>query len=302
MPPEPQKSQIQQLMNAAKAGLPLLALFAVIVLGSLVADYISTFTSGDSTDSGFHDDTGSTSSNDDSCNVIGIEIRGCIATYKPDSADDSSNLFSTDTCDTYTSSEEVVGLIESAMNVDEVKGVVLEIDSTGGMPVAAEEIATALKALGKPSVAWIRGYGDSAAYWIASSADTIVASENSDVGSIGVTQSYVDNVKQNQTEGLTYNQLISGKYKDIGTPDRSLTLEEKALIQRDLDITYENFVRTVATNRNLTVEKVRALADGSSMLGAMAKEKGLVDVLGTKPAVWKTLEDKINARPEVCWP
>jgi protease-4 len=179
--------------------------------------------------------------------------------------------------------------------------VLLEVDSPGGAPVAAEEIASALKSLGKPSVAWVRGSADSAAYWVASAADTVVASENSDVGSIGVTSSYVDNARQNIEQGLTYNQLVSGKYKDMGTTDRALTQEEKSLIQRDLDIVHENFIRAVSENRKLSLDAVRALADGSSMLGKMGKEKGLVDVLGTKDAVWQVLKEKVGDTPNVCW-
>ncbi len=102
------------------------------------------------------------------CNVLAIDIRNCIATYKPDP--DSKN---TNNCDVITSSEEVMNVIESAKTDDTIKAVLLAIDSTGGMPVAAEEIADAMKGLGKPSVAWVRGGAVSAAYWIASSADTI---------------------------------------------------------------------------------------------------------------------------------
>lgn len=295
---------VSKLMEIVRQGVPLVALFVVVVLGSLAADYVSTSTSvaDDGTGSEQQDFYSSAFDGSDSCNVIGIEIRGCIATYKPDGAGDSTDFFSADECVTYTSSEEVVGMIEDAMKSDDIKAVLLEIDSGGGSPVAGDEIATALKTLGKPSVAWIRGMSASAAYWIASAADTVVASENSEVGSIGVTYSYVDNARKNQMEGLTYNQLTTGKFKDTGSYDRALTADERALIMRDLDITYENFIRTVAENRKLTVEKVRALADGSTMLGAMAKEKGLIDVLGTKPVVWKTLQTVIKEKPEVCWP
>ena len=243
---------------------------------------------------------GSSTNSDDTCNVVGIEIRDCIETYKPDPAN-TYDSNSKNSCDVITSSENVVGTIENAKTDSKIKAVLLEIDSGGGQPAAAAEIADAMKALGKPSVAWIRGYGDSAAYWIASSADTIVAGENSDVGSIGVTQSYVDNVKQNQTKGLTYNQISTGPYKDTGSPDKPLSASERAYLERDLNIVFNNFIQAVATNRNLSVDRVRALADGSSMLGVMAKQKGLIDKIGTKQVVWDTLEKKIGEKPEVCW-
>lgn len=290
-------SLIPRVRIYLRQGLPFIALFVVVVVGSLVADSIAGTLRSSDEESALADDW---YMSDDSCNVVGIEIRGCIQTYvleRPE-GDVSEDPYG---CDTYTSSEEVTALIDQAAGNDDVRAVLLEIDSLGGSPVAAEEIAHALKTLGKPSVAWIRGYGDSAAYWVASAAGTIVASENSDVGSIGVTSSYIDYAEQNRDQGLTYNQLVSGKYKDMGTTDRALTYEERALIQRDLDIVHENFIRAVSENRKLSLDAVRALADGSTMLGKMAKEKGLVDVLGTKDAVWDVLSEKVGDQPNICW-
>lgn len=287
---------VAKLARIVREGTPLFGLFMIVVLGSLAADYVGQQPQEEESD-GYEAGLFDTSS---SCNVVGIEIRGCIVTYMPDEVDGATQSMS-DMCDTYTSSEEVVSMIETAAADDDIQVVLLEVDSYGGAPVAAEEIATALKSLGKPSIAWIRGSGDSAAYWIASAADTIIASENSDVGGIGVTQSYVDYARQNQNEGVTYNQLISGKFKDIGTTDRALTAEERALLQRDLDIMHDNFIRTVAENRKMSIDAVRALADGSSMLGKMAKEKGLIDMIGTKDVVWRTLGAKVGDTPDVCW-
>lgn len=292
----------------ASAGL-LLAMFILIAFSTLagltaVAYVLPSFGSSDqSTGADSSSDIASSDSESDNanCNAIGIEIRDCILTYRPESAD--SILGSVDSsCDTITSSEEVVSKLKDATGNPNIKAVVLEIDSSGGSPVGAEEIAAAVKALGKPSIAWVRGGASSAAYWVASAADTIIASKNSDIGSIGVTISYVDNAKQNIKDGLTYNQLTTGKYKDTGTPDRALTADERSLIQRDLDIILGNFIQAVATNRNLSVAKVTALADGSTMLGRMALRNGLIDQLGTQEEVWQKLEAYIGEKPDVCWP
>ncbi len=293
--------------RTASIGL-VVAIFLIVALGSgaglLAVAAIGDWGSSGGTSDAFFDDTSSSSSaeseEDPNCNTVGVEIRGCILTYRPDSAD---SLLGQDdySCDAITSSEAVTWAIESAASDPKIKAVVLEIDSSGGSPVAAQEIAAALRDLNKPSIAWVRESAASAAYWIASAADTIIASESSDVGSIGVTLSYVDNAKKNITDGITYNQLTTGKYKDTGSPDRALTAEERSLIQRDLDIILQNFIKVVATNRNLSIEKVTALADGSSMLGAMALKNGLIDQLGTKQEVWKKLEADINDKPNVCW-
>lgn len=275
-------------------------LFVVIATASGVAVY-HTFADDSTVSSGSSDRASSSALDDPSCNAVGVEIRGCIRTYRPETSDSSTSP-SDSTCDTITSSEEVIWKLEEAANDPKIKAVVLQIDSGGGSPVAAEEIAATMKTLGKPSVAWVRESADSAAYWIGSSADTIIASAGSDIGSIGVTYSYVDNANKNTKDGLTYNQLTTGKYKDTGTTDRALTTDERALIMRDLNITLQDFVQAIATNRHLSVEKVSALADGSSMLGKMALENGLIDQLGTKQDVWKKLETYTKEKPNVCWP
>ena len=127
------------------------------------------------------------------------------------------------------------------------------------------------------------------------------ASANSDVGSIGVTMSYVDASKQNQEQGLTYNQLSSGKFKDSGNPDKALTDEERQLMMRDLNIVYDNFVKAVAANRNLAVETVRVLADGSTMMGSMALENKLIDKIGGFTEATQYLKETIGAEPVICW-
>jgi len=226
----------------------------------------------------------------DSCNVAGIAIRGDIVTYLED---DSEYM--------QTASEDVEYYIDEAENDGNIKAILVEIDSYGGYPVAGEEIANAIKHSKKPVIALIRGGGLSAAYWIASATDRIFASANSDVGSIGVTMSYVDYAKQNQIEGINYNQLSSGKFKDAGDYDKVLTYEERQLLMRDVNILHENFVRAIAENRNLEIEAVRKLADGSSMLGKMALENGLIDQIGGIYDVSFYIENLINEKAEICW-
>ncbi|MBX9723589.1 MAG: S49 family peptidase [Candidatus Obscuribacterales bacterium] len=231
-----------------------------------------------------------------SCNVLGINLHGDLYTYVPESNDDE--LMSNKDV---VGSEEIMGLLETAEDDENIKAVIVEVDSLGGYPVAGEEVANAIKASSKPVVAFIRQSGTSAAYWAISTADQVFASKNSDVGSIGVTTSYLENVGKNEKEGLKYVQLSAGKYKDAGSPDKPLTDEEKTLIIRDLKIIHENFIQDVATNRNIPIEKVRAIADGSSILGERAKELGLIDGIGGYAEVKNYIEEKIGEKPEVCW-
>lgn len=233
----------------------------------------------------------------DNCNVSGIELHGTIDTYI---TQNSSNQDNTETTDA-TASEEVVGSINLAEKDEKIKAVILEVDSYGGYPVAAEEIAQAMKRAIKPTVALIRKAGVSAAYWSATGANIIFASANSDVGGIGVTNSYLDNSKKNTKDGLTFNSLSTGTFKDMQNPDKSLTEAERKLIMRDAYIINDNFTITVATNRNLDINKVKAMTDGSSMLGEAALQNGLIDKIGGIAEVKDYLKGKIGEDVEICW-
>ncbi len=230
------------------------------------------------------------------CNIAWLQLRGELSTYLPPESYGENGELLTDA----TASEALVNFIAEAEENDSIKGIVLEINSLGGRAVAAEEVANALKRAEKPTVAIIRESGISAAYWAATGADWIVASRNSDVGSIGITSSYVENVEKNKKEGLRYQQLSIGKYKDSFDPNKPLTQEEKNLILRDLKIIYENFIEAVAKNRNIPTEAVRKLADGSSMLGAMALENKLIDEIGGEKEALAHLEGIIEETPKVC--
>lgn len=230
-----------------------------------------------------------------SCNILGINIHGDIYTYIPFGAEDGLDA---------VSGEDIYYYLEQAEDPSQypnVKAVVLDIDSYGGLPVAGEEIANKIKEMDLPVISAIRGGGASAAYWIASASDRIFASRFSDVGSIGVTMSYLDESDLNQKEGFTWNSISSGKFKDAGNPEKPLTEEEKKLLQRDVDIIHEEFIKEVAKNRGLSVEKVRELADGSTMLGINALSAGLVDEIGYISKIEEYLKKTYNIEPEFCW-
>ena len=226
------------------------------------------------------------------CNIAGIDLHGDLYTYN--GITDSSAPLS-------ASSEDIIFIINIAEDAENIKAIVLDIDSYGGLPVAAEEVSNALKRAKKPTVALIRESGDSAAYWAATGADIIFASALSDVGSIGVTGSYVENTRYNELEGYDFVSLSIGKFKDTGDPNRKLTDEEKELFMRDIKKINEVFIKTVAENRNLSVSAVRLLADGSSMLGDSALEKGLIDRIGSYKEVREYLKEKIGSEPNICW-
>lgn len=228
-----------------------------------------------------------------SCNVKGIKLHGEITEYLTTTTEGES--------DDMVASEDVIASIDKANKDNDIKAILIEVSSHGGIVSAGAEMSTAVKSSKKPVIAYIRAGGISAAYWTISGAERIFASENSEVGGMGVTGSYNSNVGKNKKDGYEYQQLIVGKYKDTGTPDRLLTPEEKTIILRDLTIMYENFIKTVSRNRSLPLEKVRSIADGTTVLGMKAKELGLIDEIGGATEAKKYIESKIGESPEVCW-
>ncbi len=161
-----------------------------------------------------------------------------------------------------------------------IEAILFEINSPGGLPAASERIAESIRSSKLPTVGMIGDIGASGGYMVAAATDHLIASPFSIVGSIGVNASYIENSKQNEEDGLTYVQLIAGKYKDAGDPNKPLTEEERALIQRDLDEVHKYFIKMVAEYRGLSVDKVTDLADGGTVTGTKAKETGLVDAVG----------------------
>ncbi len=233
----------------------------------------------------------------ENCNVAFLQLHGELVTYTPTDAEGQILEGYEDT----TASEDVLYLLGEAEYADEIKGILIEVDSYGGSPAAAEEIANALKASQKPVAAFIRGAGLSAAYMAITPADQIFALKSSDVGSIGVTQSYLDNVSKNQSEGHSFVQLSAGKFKDAGLPDKPLTQEERELFMRDITILHENFIQTVSQNRNIAIEEIRKIADGSSVLGEQAQRLGLIDEIGDYDTALTYLEDVMGEEASVCW-
>lgn len=291
-----EKSQLKKVNTVIGKIIPFIKWVVIIAIGVFIGGFIvlSLFKPYTSIQETYSND--SESSSDSNCSVLGINLHGTVVTYIPEHAEGDS-FFDYD----QTSSEAVTWSIKDANLNPDIKAILIEVDSGGGSPVAGEEIANAIKASDKPVVAVIRDTGASAAYWSISSASKIFASANSDVGSIGVTMSYLSNAEKNKKDGLSYENLSSGKYKDSGDPDKALTNEEKAVFMRDINIIFENFVKAVSENRNLPIKTVKGFADGSTVLGEKAKELGMIDEIGGMTEAEEYLSGIIGEKPEVCW-
>jgi protease-4 len=176
--------------------------------------------------------------------------------------------------------ETVEKFMDTVEREGEIDAVLLEINSPGGTPVASERIAERFRSSNLPVVGVIGDVGASGGYMIAAATDYLIASPMSDVGSIGVNMSFVEESEKNEEEGLTYVQLTTGKFKDIGSPNRPITEEEKKLLQADLDLVHNEFINIISDYRGLDRDEVVALADGASMPGIKALNAKLIDELG----------------------
>lgn len=291
----------QKITKILKSSYTTIFVIVIIVIFSLISYYVISFGKEflSFATSESYSDTSSTETTPvtEDCNVSGISIHGAIVTYNGNNAYNDQDKLILD----QTASDGIQWAVKQANDNEKIKAIVVEIDSYGGSAVAGEEIMRDFKDSKKPVVAFIRDVGVSAGYMAATGAETIFASRFSTVGSIGVTQSYLQNADKNTKEGLTYIDLASGPYKDSGNPDKPLTEAEKQLFMRDINIMYNDFINIVAKNRNLSVDKVKALADGSTVMGEAALKAGLIDKIGLYPDVINFLSEKIGAPVTVCW-
>lgn len=205
-------------------------------------------------------------------NIAIIPIKGEISLY------DSSGFFSSEG----VSAETTLNRINKAKKDPTVKAIILEINSQGGTVVATKEIADALKELDKPVVSWIREIGASGGYWIASTSDIIVADPASITGSIGVVGAYLQFSELFEKYGINYERIVSGKYKDLGSPYKELTPEEEEVLLSKMNSIHTMFIEEIKNNRELNSEAIDKISTAEWFLGIEAKDLGLVDVLGSK--------------------
>ncbi|MBI2664867.1 signal peptide peptidase SppA [Candidatus Woesearchaeota archaeon] len=202
-------------------------------------------------------------------NTAHIRINGVITNQ-------GESFFGTET----VSSEIIVANIKKAEQNSRIKAILLDINSPGGSAVASEEVATAIQQANKPVVALIRDIGTSGAYWAASSSDAIIASPLSITGSVGATATYLEFSGLMQKYGVGYERLVSGEYKDTGSPFRKLTEKEELLLQEMVKATGSYFAESVRKDRNLDFAVADEIATGRIYSGEQALKLGLVDELG----------------------
>ena len=178
--------------------------------------------------------------------------------------------------------EMVKTAIIKADSDNSVSSIVIDLNSPGGSPVASEEIMNTINNTKKPVVVWISDVGASGAYLAASSADKIVASPSSMVGSIGVIMELTDLSKYYQQNGINKSSIKAGEFKDMGADYRPLTTAERSMLQGMVDQDYNHFIDIVSVNRHLDTNYTNNIAQGKIYTGTQAKDLKLVDETGSE--------------------
>lgn len=203
-----------------------------------------------------------------------------------------------------TDSKKVLKKLRRFEDDDDIKAVVLRLDSPGGAVAPSQEIYQEVKNYKKPIVASMSSVAASGAYYVACGAKEIFANPGTITGSIGVIMEFANLSKLYDWAKIQRYSIKTGHFKDIGAEYREMAPDERALLQNMVNDVLVQFKTAVSTGRKLSMESVTAIADGRIFSGSQAKKAHLVDELGT-------LDDAINAagkmggikgKPDVVYP
>jgi len=181
-------------------------------------------------------------------------------------------------------SKDIVSQLKKYRKNKSINAVVLRIESPGGTIGASQEIYEEVKKIresGKIIVASLGNIAASGGYYVACGADKIVANPGTVTGSIGVIAEFFNISELADKFGIKFETVKSGKFKDSGSPFRTLTTEERKYFQKLIDDSFQQFVEVVHQEREIDKEKLLKIADGRIFTGQQAKELNLVDELGS---------------------
>lgn len=184
------------------------------------------------------------------------------------------------------SMKDIAASVSQALDDPAVSAILLDVDSPGGTVDGTEELAEQIfQSRGvKPIIAYSDGLVASAAYWIASAADSVYLSGDTvEVGSIGVVATHIDYSKADERWGEKWTEITAGRYKRIASSHRPLSEEGAGVLQDQVNYIYKTFVAAVARNRGVDEEEALAMADGRIYIGRQAMEAGLVDGIEAFP-------------------
>ncbi len=203
-------------------------------------------------------------------------------------------------------STEVVENLQEFGKDDSVKGVIVRINSPGGGVAASQEIYDAVMELRKRKrvLASMSSVAASGGYLVACAGEKIVANPGTLTGSISAVMYFTNTEELLSKVGVKASVIKSGKYKDIGSPIREMTEDEKSLLQGLVDDIYRQFLDVVIRHRAISSNTIKNIADGRIFTGRQAQQLGLVDYLGDKQYAIKILAKLVGIQgdPVVVYP
>ncbi|MFC7322793.1 signal peptide peptidase SppA [Halobacillus campisalis] len=183
-----------------------------------------------------------------------------------------------------------------------IKGVLLYVNSPGGGVFESAEIHDKLleiKEEGKQLYVSMGGMAASGGYYISAPADQIFASNETFTGSLGVIMQSINYEELANEYGVKFNTIKSGEFKDIMSPTKEMTEEDREILQTLVDESYQGFVDVISEGRDMPEDEVIDIADGRIYSGQQAVENGLIDNIGFEEDALQALKDEMGTNPEV---
>lgn len=201
-------------------------------------------------------------------------------------------------------SRDIVRQLSGYRHNPQVRGIILRIDSPGGAVAPAQEVYNEimkLRADNKTVYASMGTVAASGGYYIACAADYVLANPGTLTGSISAVMVFNNIEELTKKVGVKPNIIKSGKFKDVGSPLRTMTVEEQKLLQDVVNDVHEQFVQAIAKGRGLPLSEIHKIADGRIMTGQQALKLKLVDEVGGLEKTIELLAKKIGitGRPKV---
>lgn len=180
-----------------------------------------------------------------------------------------------------------------------IKGLMLVVNSPGGGVYESAEIHDAIKAIkksGKKVYVTMKNMAASGGYYISAPADKIYASSETITGSLGVIMQSMNYKELADKYGVKFNTIKSGPHKDIMSPSKEMDEEERKILQSFVDESYNAFVKVISEGRHIDTAQVKKIADGRIYSGLQAKKLNLIDEIGMEKDALKAMKEDLKAK------
>ncbi|GAA3724197.1 signal peptide peptidase SppA [Salinicoccus jeotgali] len=198
--------------------------------------------------------------------------------------------------------ELTIEALKEIISSDDIKGILLNVNSPGGGVYESAEIHKYLmeaKEAGKTIYSSMGGMAASGGYYVSAPADKIFASDETLTGSIGVIMQSINYSQLAEDYGVEFETYASGDMKEMLSGHRDPSKEEQEYVQNMVDSMYQDFVDVVAEGRGMDQKRVKELADGRIYLGEDAMDNGLVDEMGYLEDAMASMKESIGGNPQI---